>query len=85
MVCVTSIRSASLRSLMGIPIRNEIVIRRADNGWVISAYSTVGMIYARMQGEKLRYTIHKEATSVIKDAKALMKLIDESLDEIPEQ
>ncbi len=70
---------------MTAPVRNGIIIRRADNGWVVYAYSTIGLVSSKIQDERLRYTIHRDEKEVVEAVKKLMKLINESLEELPER
>ncbi|MHA1286024.1 MAG: hypothetical protein ACTSPB_01350 [Candidatus Thorarchaeota archaeon] len=60
-------------------MRNQIAIRRADNGYVMTMFSTEPHISNKIDQEKLRYTIHSDVESVVCAVEKVLNIVESML------
>jgi len=60
-------------------MHNEVTIRRADNGYVMTVFSTEAYVSSKISQEKIRYTIHEDVESVICTAEKALNIFEKML------
>lgn len=62
-------------------MRNQITIRRAHKGYVMTTFSTDPVVTKKIEDEKLRYAIHPEPETVGKAVDRAIRVIESVLKE----